>query len=331
MNTLIRHIEYIISRKDCVIIPGIGAILAKHESARIVKSTGLLLPPRRAFTFNKEIDHNDGTLAWSIARAESISYETACKKMESEIGSILHWLHSQGQISVGKIGVLKYNKEEDIIQFEPYVRSDYISDKGALETFELSYKNRINNKSIKVDIENNDTTRLSSLKFRGIARIAASIAIILGVCFIAYQPVSREVDEPMKASLAPKFSKPQIDHEDEMLDSQLLIYKSDKYKTYSEIEAVSVDCSHSSISSDSVDLKETSDSKIQRYYVIVAAFRTEHEANRFLSFRPEESLHVMQYKKLYVVYSSEWPSKNEAYKNCCKIVSRYPGAWICRN
>lgn len=331
MNTVIRHIEYLISRKDCVIIPGIGAILAKYERARIDKASGLLLPPERVYTFNKEINHNDGTLAYSIARAESIRYELACKKMESEIESVRHCLHAKGKVRIGRIGSLCYNKENDTIQFEPVAGAQSIGANLLLPAIKLGNKiTFVSSPNIiaKPKVAVSPIVNRQANKFKRFSRLAASIVIILGVCFLAYQPVSQANDEAMKASLAPAFNSHETEIPEAAVEKALSIVKSDKYKSYSELDAAHLTSSNPS--SDPVAPKYESVSEdTPAHYVIVAAVRNNDEADKFISMHSDESLNAMPYKNLYVVYSAKCADKNEAYNICCKAASKYPGAWIC--
>lgn len=323
MNAVIRHIEYLISRKDCVIIPGIGAILAKYQSARIDESSGLLLPPERVYTFNKDINHNDGTLACSIARAESISYESACKKMESEIELIQHWLHSKGQITIGRIGILRYIMDDDTVEFEPKSCLDSVTVNILYPAIRLNSTIDmvpVSTLTSKSTVETTSYIKKNISRNKYFARIAASIVFILGICILAYQPISHGNNDAMMASLAPAFSTNGIDVNEDLANSILGIYKSDKYKAYSEIEveaAIPSDCESEISNSTPI------------HYVVVAAFRTNKEAEKYIFIHSSESLRAMQYKNLYVVYCSKCSDKNEAYKNCCKAISKYPGAWIC--
>lgn len=330
MNTVIRHIEYLISRKDCVIIPGIGAILAKYESARIDKESGLLLPPGRIYTFNKEINHNDGTLACSISRAESIRYELAIKKMESEIESMLHWLHTNGQLPIGRIGSLRYNKEDDTIQFETNVGLAAGASillpaikLGSRISFVSTVHSGTRLRLAKAPIVKKPLSRLNRF-----SRLAASIAIIMGVCFLAYQPMSHDNDEAMKASLAPAFTSHEAEYFDEDTDFTLSITKSEKYKTYSEIDTESI-LSPSPFVNQAAYATEPNSENSPAHYVVVASVRTNEEADRFLSRHSNEAFQAMPYKNLYVVYSAKCSDKNDAYKICRQTALKYPGAWIC--
>ncbi len=328
MNTVIRHIEYLIAHKDCVIIPGVGAILATYMNARIDKNTSILLPPARVFTFNKDINHNDGTLACSIARAESIRYELACNKMEAGIESMLHHLHSDGTLAIGRIGTLCYNKDDGTTQFQPTADSQTACSSMWLPTLKLGNKITIIGQE-KAKAKAKDRIIKSPIKenhrfiFKRLSRLAASLALIMGVCFLAtLLPVSHN-EEAMKASLAPDFGTSSTEETDAVMHGTLTITPSDKYKSYSVIDDDSITNSKAPTLTDIIPATGP------RHYIIVAAVRSIEEADRFIAQHSDEGLNAMSYKNLFVVYNSSSADKAEAYQLCRDAVKRYPGAWIC--
>ncbi len=285
------------------------------------------MPPERVYTFNKDINHNDGTLACSIARAEMIRYELACKKMESEIEEFQHILHAQGEVAIGRIGSLQYNKKDDTIQFEPYANQISACANMWLPTLRIGNKislvssDRLKsaNRILKSPIKQNQGSI-----FKGISRLAASIAIVVGVCFLATLLPVNHNDEAMKASLAPEFSTSDSEDIDEIVKETLSIIPSDKYKTYSEIDL-------SSIPSESTSpvVQEPIVNDGPTHYIIVAAVRNSEEADKYISQHSEDILKAMPYKNLYVVYNSTSSDKDDAFRLCREAAKKYPGAWIC--
>lgn len=120
------HIEYLIQRHDCVILPGIGAIVVDHQSARIDEVRGVIIPPQRIFSFNPLICHDDGMLANSIARRDGINFEAARSLLLSEMASLKNVLNNDGEYTIPKIGNLSLNEEKNII-FTPISSSHYNS------------------------------------------------------------------------------------------------------------------------------------------------------------------------------------------------------------
>ncbi|MDE6652976.1 MAG: hypothetical protein K2K37_01135 [Muribaculaceae bacterium] len=125
----------------------------------------------------------------------------------------------------------------------------------------------------------------------------------------------------MKASLAPEFSANDTENLEEAWET-ITLTTSNKYKQYSEIDATASDQS-------ACAMDDNSGVDAPKFYVIVAAVKSDEEAFRFISQQSDKSLKSMAYKNLYVVYNSESTDKNEAFRLCCEAVKKYPGAWIC--
>lgn len=119
MTPLVKHIEYLLHRHDCVIIPGLGALLVVHRPAVINESWVMATPPARTLCFNSAIHHNDGLLATSVARKEAMSYAEALQTVESAIEEYRATLVTDGELRLGRLGVLKMDVEE-CVSFSPF-------------------------------------------------------------------------------------------------------------------------------------------------------------------------------------------------------------------
>ena len=73
---MVQHIEYLLTRHDCVVVPGWGAWIVQSVSA-VVAGNAAPLPPRRWLSFNASLSHNDGMLAHSLMRAKGCGYDEA--------------------------------------------------------------------------------------------------------------------------------------------------------------------------------------------------------------------------------------------------------------
>ncbi|MDE6077369.1 MAG: hypothetical protein K2G29_06510, partial [Muribaculaceae bacterium] len=68
MNVLFRHIEFLLTRHDCVIVPGLGAFIVTSAPAVIDRASRRVSPPSRSVLFNQAVTLDDGRLANSYAR-----------------------------------------------------------------------------------------------------------------------------------------------------------------------------------------------------------------------------------------------------------------------
>ena len=126
MDILPIHIEYLLTRHDCVIVPGIGAFIATETEAFIDLENGVIRPRRREISFNSSVVTDDGLLTHSIARHEGISYEEARRNVANLIERMVSDLNEEGEASVGMVGRL-LKDSEGLISFQPR-QSSAISD-----------------------------------------------------------------------------------------------------------------------------------------------------------------------------------------------------------
>ncbi len=126
MDILPLHIEYLLTRHDCVIVPHIGAFIATEREAYIDFESGLICPRRREISFNSSVVTDDGLLSHSIARREGLPYEEARRMVTHLAERMMEDLRREGEVSVGMTGKLVID-DEGLISFHPR-RSAIVSD-----------------------------------------------------------------------------------------------------------------------------------------------------------------------------------------------------------
>jgi nucleoid DNA-binding protein len=115
MKNLNFHIAYLLTKHECVIIPGFGAFVASAVEKSKIKETGLLCPPVQPLGFNPEIKHNDGLLANSISKKEDISYKEACLRIRQYVDYLNNRLEEQKTIQIQWVGKLALSAKRKII------------------------------------------------------------------------------------------------------------------------------------------------------------------------------------------------------------------------
>jgi len=105
------HIEKLLLKHDCVIIPNVGGFIVNYESARFVPAKNLFVPASRKIGFNVHLTYNDGLLAQSFMQAEKCSYEAAMKLIKQEIEEVT----ISKQIKIGSIGLLSINENNQFV------------------------------------------------------------------------------------------------------------------------------------------------------------------------------------------------------------------------
>lgn len=105
MIALVRHIESLLLKHDCVIVPDFGGFVTQQVSARFVEEEGLFLPPYRSVGFNGSLTLNDGLLVQSYMNAYGIGYVEALQQIASVVAEVKAELHTTGSYELGSIGV----------------------------------------------------------------------------------------------------------------------------------------------------------------------------------------------------------------------------------
>lgn len=115
MIELSRHIESLLLKNDCVIVPGLGGFITQYVPARYVADERLFLPPCRSVGFNPQLAINDGLLVQSYMQAYDTNYPETVKLIGNAVAQLKKRLHEEGEYELTGIGTLtisidgKYN------------------------------------------------------------------------------------------------------------------------------------------------------------------------------------------------------------------------------
>lgn len=194
MNHVIRHIEYLVHRHDCVVLPKWGAFIAHYQPACYDEALGVMYPPVRELSFSSSVDYNDGLLASSIARKESLSFGRASRIVEEELAAMKHQLEYDGEISLGRVGRFIRQDEVSVI-FEPASMQSLVSACG-FEAFEIKpLLSKVREEAISTGrIEAPRRGRLSRIGIRAI-KAAAVVAVAVGVSLVLLRPTFERNDD----------------------------------------------------------------------------------------------------------------------------------------
>ena len=122
MDNLSLHIEYLLLRHDCVVVPGLGAFINVRLAAHYDAATRRWMPPTREVRFNGALSHDDGLLANSLARKNSLLFADGRDLLARETSRLRTALADDGEVSLGHLGIL--SQSEGIIAFQPHRRAD---------------------------------------------------------------------------------------------------------------------------------------------------------------------------------------------------------------
>lgn len=315
MNYFIQHIEYLLLRHDCVIVPGLGAFIAISSPARFDISTGEIMPPSRSIMFNQAITSDDGMLANSLARKAAISFEEGRLSLTRYVAMLKECLRENSTVKLGNLGSLQLGEEGNII-FSPSDSSISNSGKTGFTKISVSKSHpkeetapAITESDYEEHDEDNSYYNLRINKT--FVKVAASLIIILSVAIGMFlYPIPHD-SMPQKASVVPvDVILPSVSKENAASDTLAVA-------SVLEDETVSV---------------EDSISRLPKFYLIVATFSGEKEAETYARKYSDDTYTLSPIKsgKMTRVSVACSDDHDELQKrlNSREISSRFPSSWI---
>lgn len=106
MRQLDTILSTLLLRNNCVIIPSLGGFVANNISAKVDTVNGVIIPPKKALNFNRNLNNNDGLIVHFLAAQEAISYDEAQTIVSSEVQAIKIDLKKGKRISFANVGYL---------------------------------------------------------------------------------------------------------------------------------------------------------------------------------------------------------------------------------
>lgn len=308
MNTLALHIEYLLLRHDCVIVPGLGAFLVHRDEARL-EDGRRLLPPVRSLGFNSELTLNDGLLAGSVARRDSITYEAARQRVSQCVESFVYQLRESGTVPVGRLGTLSYSPGTTGYIFEP-AEDNFIANLPCLGLEPLTLA-----PLAEPAADETQEHVVSRPRFRAgfMARVAASVVLLCVTVsiVIATSGLSlggRTAMASIGSALTSKSAaEPDIASDIPMSRDIVLNI------ALPEPEPVPV---------------AADTSRPDRYLLVVGSFPTEKAAVRFIDGR--DGLSAIAMDGNYRIYAATAGTIGEAREKARELSSVYPSVWVCR-
>lgn len=118
MRELARHIESLVLRHNCVIVPGLGGFVTQYVPARFVEGENIFLPPCRTVGFNPRLTINDGLIVQSYMQAYDTSFPEAARIVDEDVRQLREAIIREGGCDIKGIGRLSLNEAGDY-DFEP--------------------------------------------------------------------------------------------------------------------------------------------------------------------------------------------------------------------
>ncbi len=123
---LAQHIDSLLYRYQCVVVPSFGAFLTQKKPAFLQKESNSFFPPSKELSFNTQLQTNDGLLVSQIAQAEKKPFEEVLRLVEQEAKTWKGKLRSEGKLELLPLGEFRLNPEGNI-RFIPADKNNYLT------------------------------------------------------------------------------------------------------------------------------------------------------------------------------------------------------------
>lgn len=325
--TIIDHIQYLITRHDCVVVAGLGAFVCQHFPARLSDSGCCLLPPSRVVVFNGSISHDDGLLVGSVARREAVTLDEARREVDRQVETLLSRIDLDGFVELPRIGRLSKTAEGGLAfrpsEIFPIANSRY----AAFPEVQIARPQQSDDSLNVLEV---DLTGGRSFKrtVAAVGRYAAACVglIVLGATLSTPVIVDRKVDY---ASLAPDVKSAKTVVVPAVKTTTAVVADSIGSKAVAESKtAMPAVISVADIKGDAIP--EGYDC-----YIIVASFASMSEAQRYVrAHGGTERLGVVEGDGRYRVYSAVARDYDEAFNfksTDAQFVKEHPSAWVLKS
>lgn len=116
MISLAKHIETLLLRHDCVVVPGFGGFITNYVEALPERQEAqtVLYPPYRVVRFNQSLVQSDGLLVGSYMTAYDASFPAAEKQMRKDVRAMVDCLKLEGAYVLENIGTLRMDLQQHV-------------------------------------------------------------------------------------------------------------------------------------------------------------------------------------------------------------------------
>ncbi len=169
------YINELLFWHDCVIIPGLGGLVANPLSAEIDEEKGLFFPPRKEIGFNRSLSHNDGLLINYVSVREAVDYQGAALLVKQYVDEAIKLIHDGFSFDVDSIGVLKSDAIGNLL-FQPFNHSGFLAESFGLSSFHFE-----SGMSEEVEHGHSYTAIRRVLLPVSLRQVAATVALLAGL------------------------------------------------------------------------------------------------------------------------------------------------------
>ena len=308
MFSIIEHIEYLMTRYDCVVVPQWGAFIANYSAAHYDEDKACWQRPHRSIGFNANVNHNDGLLAQSLVRREGLSYDEALAFIADSVTTFRQQLSMDSEVSMSRLGYFRSSGGR-YVEFVPFYHDNACDLYYGLADLEVQTVETLENQSDTSDTDTAIVPKERNLFSRKATQIAASIAVLIGLGVLLSTPIIVDRNHN-KASIAPEISAPQS----QQLASDVITSEAGQ-----GFQVIDADPKFAGVSN--------TDGK---YYMVISTLRNQQELdafkNKYTSLVPY--MKILNYKGLMCVYIARSDDYSQLMGLRDKLPQELRDVWI---
>jgi len=325
MQNIPFHIAYLLSRHECVIVPGLGAFVVSSSNKEKARRKKILSPPGNFLGFNSEIKHNDGLLANSIAKEMKCSYRDATLLIEQYVNDIQQNLNKGERVYIPQAGSLYLKDNKKLFQSE---REDLLSCNASnygLTDFSLPYIKDIQ-KDAGVSPEKGKNKEIIWIPIdRKFVTYAGSIvAAIVAICIIP-TPLNNEHFDSTRTQYAALINLPTQNARDA---NDIKNVPDTTVQIPQNPSSAEIKIPHPA------EITNPAETIKFHYYIIIASFPDQRSAEKTLAEIQSgsfENAAILSSDGRHRIYTNRFEDKAEAEKFLIQFRKDYPeqaNAWL---
>jgi len=328
MENIFSHIAYLLTKHECVIIPGFGALVHSYMPTNVIDED-IFASPAVSLGFNSELKHNDGILADSIKREQKISYNDANKMVSDFSARLDDLLKNKKEVVIPQVGRFRLSENKKI-SFSP--ATDLSANAGyfGFKNFYMPLLSEINVPLVEEEPKRSRNEQVIMIPLNKRLLTAVSVAAAVLILMLFSTPIDNR-DVPMQYAgmfSSQTFSMPEVVPVD--LPEELLVENVEKADTTAVLKEAPEEITP--VQEEVSPVVKSS----KEYLIIIASFPNRREADRMLPhFQKEfDSASVIERSDRTRIYIRSFQDKSEAeyfLNNFREDYPKHKDAWLLSN
>lgn len=347
MLRIVTHIEHLLLMHDCIIIPKLGGFVLQTIPASYDRQNNSFSPLRKEVVFNSTLQHNDGLLSELYMKSYGVDYRKAQCMLEDDVQSLKTALQQEGKVSLGNWGCFTLEAEGQIL-FRSNDVETFSLDTYGLPTFyfpPLSSQPKPLEKTaaqVRMAMPSEEPASVSKWNW-GWGRMAVASAAAIALFLLVSTPVKEVNPSAYTASFVPTemvvsnkkvvaetAPKPKAEEVKSEISCEKPVEKVQQEKSIVAEAKVNV---ATPAKQEQPAAKPAAKKKGKTYYIVIASFPTEAQANQFLAgvdrkvCRNADKVHN---GSKYRIFADKYTNRAEAesYMKQLRNHPKYKDAWL---